>query len=460
MKQNFQDRLNEVQKMINLWKLRGLSLFGKVTIIKSFLIPKLLYVSSIIETPPEIIKQREKMIYKFLWKGPDKVTRLSVINTLENGGLNLTDLELHIKALRLSWIPRLLDEKEGPWISYLKYNLKEYGGCFLFRCNYDVNDLDLNLSKFYLQLLRWWADFRCSFSDLNYSQNVIWNNKDIRINNKPVFYKTYFDKGITYLNDLQFDVDNVRSYESFKQKGLNTNFLNWTALRSSIINMKSKNCCSLPTAGNLDPMNFDYKAKSFNAYTAKCKQFYSMMISSKARTPNGFKKLTADFELSNAQEVFSIPYLVASETYVWSFQYRVLNFILFTNDKLLKIGLSDSDKCSFCGTYTEDLYHLFFNCSFVQAFWNIFTVWWFDLSGEYLTLTLKDIMIGLLQRNDLLNYLIILGKLTIWECRKNNTPPIFRLFLHKVEVKKQVEKIIAIRNRKLCDFQIRWELLI
>ena len=86
--------------MINLWKLRGLSLFGKVIIINSFLIAKLVYVSLIIETPPEIIKKLEKMIYKFLWKGPDKVTRLSVINTLENGGLNLTDL--HIKALRLS----------------------------------------------------------------------------------------------------------------------------------------------------------------------------------------------------------------------------------------------------------------------------------------------------------------------------------------------------------------------
>ena len=55
---------------------------------------------------------------------------------------------------------------------------------------------------------------------MNYSQNVIWNNKDIRINNKPVFYKTYFDKGITYLNDLQFDVDNVRSYEPLSKKDL------------------------------------------------------------------------------------------------------------------------------------------------------------------------------------------------------------------------------------------------
>ena len=55
--------------------------------------------SILIETPPEIIKQMEKMIYKLLWQGPDKVTRLSVIYTLENGGLNLTDLKLHIKAL-------------------------------------------------------------------------------------------------------------------------------------------------------------------------------------------------------------------------------------------------------------------------------------------------------------------------------------------------------------------------
>ena len=69
-------------------------------------------------------------------------------------------------------------------------------------------------------------------------------------------------------------------------------------------------------------------------------------------------------------------------------------------------------------------------------------------------------MVGLLQRNDVLSYLIILEKLTIWESRKNNPSLIFRLFLHKVEVKKQVEKIIAIRNRKLRNFQIRWEFLI
>ena len=128
-----------------------------------------------------------------------------------------------------------------------------------------------------------------------------------------------------------------------------------------------------------------------------------------------------------------------SETYIWSFQYRMLNFILFTNDKLLKISLSVSDKCSFCGTYSEDLYHLFFNCSIVRAFWNKFTAWWSDRCDENLSLTLKDIIIGL-HRTDVLNYLITLGKKTISEGRKNKISPNFRLFLHKVDAKQEVEK--------------------
>ena len=164
-------------------------------------------------------------------------------------------------------------------------------------------------------------EFRSSFSAVNYSQNVIWKNKDIRINNRPVFYKMSFDKGIIYLNDLQFNIDNVRSFESFKQKGLNTNFLTWTALRSAIINMNSKNSSNLLTVGKFDPMNFEYNAKDFNVYTAKCKQFYSMMISTKAKTPNSFERLIADFKLSNPQDAFSIPHLAASETYVWSFHF-------------------------------------------------------------------------------------------------------------------------------------------
>ena len=128
-------------------------------------------------------------------------------------------------------------------------------------------------------------------------------------------------------------------------------------------------------------MTFKCKNTEFNTYSAKSKQFYSLLIVNKAKYLNSFKTLSADLELSNSlQEVFSIPYYATGETYVWSFQYKLLNNILFTNTKLFKIGLIESEQCSFCTIiYKEDLYHLFYDCSYSRAFWNRFCNWWTNL---------------------------------------------------------------------------------
>ena len=71
-------------KPINLWSSRGLSIYVKVTIIKSLIIPKFVYISSLLsvskEIVKEIVKELNQMIFKFLWKGTDKVTKLSTIN--------------------------------------------------------------------------------------------------------------------------------------------------------------------------------------------------------------------------------------------------------------------------------------------------------------------------------------------------------------------------------------------
>ena len=48
-----------------------------------------------------------------------------------------------------------------------------------------------------------------------------------------------------------------------------------------------------------------------------------------------------------------------------------------------------------------------------------------------MTVTLKDIILGLLNRTDIINCLIILGKLCIWECRKAGIYPDFIIFLKK-----------------------------
>ena len=55
-------------------------------------------------------------------------------------------------------------------------------------------------------------------------------------------------------------------------------------------------------------------------------------------------------------------------------------------------------------------------------------------------MTLKYIILGLLHRTDVINYLIILGKQCIWECRKAGIHPDFNIFLKKVKIKFETEK--------------------
>ena len=52
---NFIERLDNVNKRVNIWSSRGLSIYGKVTItcIKSLIIPKVLYISSLLPAPKE-----------------------------------------------------------------------------------------------------------------------------------------------------------------------------------------------------------------------------------------------------------------------------------------------------------------------------------------------------------------------------------------------------------------------
>ena len=76
---------------MNIWYSCGLSLYGKVTVTKSLAVPKVVYVSSLMSIPKEIITELNHPFLKFLWNGTDKVTRLSTtgINEYGRGGLKM-----------------------------------------------------------------------------------------------------------------------------------------------------------------------------------------------------------------------------------------------------------------------------------------------------------------------------------------------------------------------------------
>jgi len=61
--------------MLNICKQRNLSPIGKVQVVKTFGVSKLLFIMNMTNTPPEIIKEANSLLYKFLWNGPNKVKK-------------------------------------------------------------------------------------------------------------------------------------------------------------------------------------------------------------------------------------------------------------------------------------------------------------------------------------------------------------------------------------------------
>ena len=128
----------------------------------------------------------------------------------------------------------------GTWKSYLHHLLANYGGLFLCNCNFDVKDFSIH-SQFYTELLHWLSDFREDFASNKDWNNIIWNNKEIRVNGSPVYYKNYFDSNLFYVSDLLFYLNSTESFDVIAKKIRKTNFLVWTGLHYSVPNYLKSN---------------------------------------------------------------------------------------------------------------------------------------------------------------------------------------------------------------------------
>ena len=63
---NFTQTLKSIKELINVWKWRGLSLLGRIQIVKTFAIPKLMFRASVIPISKELIEEANSILYKFI----------------------------------------------------------------------------------------------------------------------------------------------------------------------------------------------------------------------------------------------------------------------------------------------------------------------------------------------------------------------------------------------------------
>ena len=82
--------------------------------------------------------------------------------------------------------------------------------------------------------MSWWSEFGQTFATEKDWTNIIWNNCQIRIDNKPVHYKNYYEAGIVFTQDLLFNLNVADAYNHLSNTISKTNILQLAGLRRSI----------------------------------------------------------------------------------------------------------------------------------------------------------------------------------------------------------------------------------
>ena len=95
---NFNERINNLENLLNMWSCRHLSLRGKVTVIHNLVISQLLCTSSAFVVSKWVVEKVQMILNKFLWhaKKP-KIKQAIIIGKLEDGGLKMPDFESKLK---------------------------------------------------------------------------------------------------------------------------------------------------------------------------------------------------------------------------------------------------------------------------------------------------------------------------------------------------------------------------
>ena len=176
---NFAVKIQKLQTNLDLWKSRNLTLFGKVLIMKSIGLSQLVYSASNLNVPIDFTNDTQKKLFSFLWnKKKDKIERECVYQDYEKGGIRMPDLDLVLKALRLAWLPRLLNPVKQNWKSIPDHFFGKLGGLnFLLRCNYDPRYLDPKLPIFYRDILSFFVQVKSRLKQEDEQEIILFNNK-------------------------------------------------------------------------------------------------------------------------------------------------------------------------------------------------------------------------------------------------------------------------------------------
>ena len=297
----------------------------------------------------------------------------------------------------------------------------------------DSKFLANSIPTFYKQLFHFWYELhaRPPSTSNEILNEIIWNNKRIIRNGRPIPPGMYNLNAFSKVGDILNEAGSFLTVQEINQKyAIEIDVLMYNSIKCAIPKqwMRAINNISMQKWKIIEGIELKINNVHKDFLKLKCKQLYSEFVALKSERPSALYKweeLYYYVEL-NWKHIFRLPYIIARETNLQSLQYQIINRYLPCRSNLHLWKKEPDNECTEC-RQIDTIEHYIYQCQSLNSFWNNFKTILQNAYNINIKLSTTDIIFGIINENkdptfDIFNFCILFAKHYIYTCKTQTAP--------------------------------------
>ena len=371
---NYEIAIEKMEKVLNIWKSRSLTMIGRVLIVNTLAMSLFTHKFTVLPAPTdEQYAKIKDTVVKFIWEGKrPKIAYQSLIQAVPQGGLKLIDAKIKNDSCKIKWVQKLLDESTPFWksIAHKELPIKPK---VLIETNLSPHYWRTATKKTYIwqHILQSWTCLKSR--DLCKDEIAIqqlWYNRYIPVTPRTRLIK----KDILKVADIVSSNGKFLSFDELCRKyDLNDNaILDYYAVLKAI----PKNWEASITTPQVVICNEIEKistVKKASAWAYSC-LLDKNSVEDKARI-RWNNELNIGLDKADWENIRIETFKLSLSVKLRWFQYRLLSRRLTTNTTRNRWDKAISPLCNYCQVTDETVLHLLTECPPVKKMWNCLHKW-------------------------------------------------------------------------------------
>ena len=339
---NYNEKFFEVKALFNIWSKRLITPLGRVAILKSLILSKLVHLWILLPDPPDdFVNNMQKMCFKFIWNNKqDKISRKTAVKSVKSGGLGVPDIRKYISAMKITWI-RKLKQTKHKWKNIALITYPFIIG--LEQCGPNLYSQKAKSNIFWEHVFKAYRLLYYKIETQNISELLaepVLHNDRIKIGNKVISYTQWIEKGVYNLADFVGNTGKLLTFTEFRNKyGIYTDFVTYSGL---ILSLKKKHDDSSPS-------NTTVALRTIYSITKGRKAYYDILNDSDCN-PNccaKWREKKSHIVMCVGSLAFFKIFKIDDIKLKW-LQMRTVYRVIATNVVLKKMGIITCEQCTFC----------------------------------------------------------------------------------------------------------------